>query len=152
MAWSYTRNESAGFRTAIAEGNHRIRIKSADKAVSKTGNDMITLQFDVSGSNETIFHHIVFLQDRPEITNRNLTRFFDAFKDISDGEFDMTKWIGKVGAAAIKHDEYNGNVNAKIDYFIAADKQDSLPAWIEPNAVNSDDDGFPIIDEKDLPF
>ena len=37
MAWDYKRNESAGFETDIAEGKHRIRIASAEKAVSKTG-------------------------------------------------------------------------------------------------------------------
>lgn len=155
MAWNYQRDESAGFKTRIPEGKIRIRIKSADKAVSKTGNDMITLQFDVSGSQETIYHHIVFLQDRPEITNRNLTRFFDSFKDIADGEFDMTKWIGKVGAAQIKHEEYNGNINAKVDSFIHADKQGDLPAWVEPDGGSTDDSGsgeFVEADEKDLPW
>lgn len=156
MAWEYKRNESAReFTTQIPEGNHRIRIKSAEKAVSTNGNDMITLQFDVSGFNETIYHHITFLQDRPEITNRNLTRFFDAFKDIADGEFDMSKWIGKVGACAVKHEGYNGKVNSKVDYFIHADKQSDLPAWVEPSGGNADDsssDEFMQVNEADLPW
>lgn len=141
MAWSYNREESTGFNTNIPEGKHRIRVKSAEKAVSKTGNDMLVLQFEVSGYNATIYHYITFMPDKPEITNRMLTQFFDAFKDIADGEFDTSKWIGKVGACTVKHEEYNGNTNAKIGYFIHADKQSDLPAWKEPSNSGSGSTG-----------
>lgn len=136
MAWNYTRDESSSFETKIPEGAHRIRIKVADKTISSTGNDMLTLKFEVSGHKGLIYHHIVFLKDRPEITNRNLTQFFDSFKDIPDGDFDTSHWIGKVGAAQIKHEEWNGNVNAKVNWFIHRDKQSDLPAWVEPDNNN----------------
>lgn len=137
MAWSYERTESDRNYTLIPEGKHRIRIASADKAVSKNGNDMLTLKFDVSGYSSYIFHHIVFLDDRPEITNRMLTQFFDSFKDIPEGDFNMANWVGKVGAAKIKHEEYNGNTNAKIHWFVKANKQDELPPWQEPDRESS---------------
>lgn len=160
MAWDFKREENKNFDTNIPEGAHRIRVKSADKAVSKNGNDMLTLTFEVSGFNSLLFHHIVFMPDRPEITNRMLTAFFDSFKDIPEGEFDMSKWIGKVGACQVKHEEYNGNTNAKLHYFIPVDKQGSLPAWKEPtnsgatqNAPASSD-GFVSADSvpTELPF
>lgn len=132
MAWNFQHTESKGFDTNLPEGNHRIRIASAEKAVSKNGKDMLTLKFDVSGSNESLYHYIVFLPDRPEITNRNLTQFFASFKDIPEGDFNMQNWIGKVGACATVHDEYNGNTKSKIKYFIAANKQTDLPGWVEP--------------------
>ena len=132
MAWEYKREESTSERMVIPEGEHRIRIKSADKAVSKSGNDMLKLTFEVSGYNSLLFHYIVFMADRPEITNRMLTQFFDSFKDIPEGEFDTNKWIGKVGACKVKHEEYNGKQSAKIHYFIKANKQNELPAWKEP--------------------
>lgn len=140
MSWSYERTESEKSYTLIPEGKHRIRIASADKAVSKNGNDMLTLKFDVSGYSSYIFHHIVFLDDRPEITNRMLTQFFDSFKDIPEGDFNMANWVGKVGAAKIKHEEYNGNTNAKIHWFVKADKQDDLPPWKEPERESSTTD------------
>ena len=140
MAWDYQREEGKSF-TPVPKGPHRIRIKSAEKSVSKSGNDMLALQFEVSGYNSTLYHYIVFMPDRPEITNRNLTAFFDAFKDIPDGEFDTSKWIGKVGACQVKHEEYNGNMNAKIHYFISADKQGNLPAWKEPENSESSSSG-----------
>ena len=159
--WNYQREESAGF-APIPVGDHRIRIAKAEKTTSKSsGNNMLALEFEVSGYNSKIFHNIVFLPDRPEITNRNLTQFFDAFKDIADGDFNTQNWIGKVGACRVKHEEYNGNTNAKVHYFIHKDKQGGLPAWQEPangsqsvmgggNGVNVDvaagiDDEVPFI-------
>lgn len=132
MGWNYQRDESTGFKP-IPEGEHRIRIKAAEKAVAKTGKDMLSLTFEVSGYNSKLFHNIVFLPDRPEITNRNLTQFFDSFKDIPEGDFDTSHWVGKVGACRVKHEEYNGNTRAAIQWFIHRDKQGNLPAWKEPD-------------------
>lgn len=154
MSWSYKREESKSFNTNIPEGKHRIRIKSAEKAVSKTGNDMLALQFEVSGYNSTLYHYIVFLSDRPEITNRMLTQFFDSFKDIAEADFDTSHWIGKVGACTVKHEEYNGNTNAKVGYFISANKQDDLPPWKE---AGTDESGYMSTDsaakvDEEVPF
>lgn len=156
MAWEFKREESnTGFVTRVPEGNHRIRIKSAEKAVSKNGNDMLALQFDVSGYDVTLYHYIVFMNDKPEVTNRMLTQFFDSFKDIPEGDFDTSHWIGKVGACKVKHEEYNGNTNAKISYFIHKDKQGDLPAWKEASGVTTDADGFMQVTDdvqEALPF
>lgn len=139
MAWDYKREEQQF--EIIPEGRHRIRIKSAERAQSKSGNDMLALQFDVSGYNSILYHYIVFLKDRPEITNRNLTQFFDSFKDIPEGDFNTAHWIGKVGACEVKHEEYNGTMSAKVRYFIKADKQTDLPPW-KVAGVATDADGF----------
>lgn len=156
MAWSFQREESTGFNTTIPEGNHRIRIESAEKAVSKSGNDMLVLQFSVSGHKGKIYHYITFMADKPEITNRMLTQFFDSFKDIPEGDLNTAHWIGCVGACAIKHEEYNGNTNAKINYFIHKDKQGNLPNWVEPETgAVTNDNGFVNVPEgiaEDLPF
>lgn len=133
MAWSYKR-ENRQF-PLIPEGEYRIRIREAEKTKSKKGRDMLSLQFDVSGRNEILFHYIVFLDDKPEITNRMLTQFFDSFKDIPEGDFNVANWIGKVGACRVKHEEsdYNGGTTqARIHYFISADKAANLPPWSEP--------------------
>lgn len=132
MAWAYQREESDRTFTPIPEGDYRIRVRSADKATSKNGRDMLALQFDVSGSNQILYHYIVFLDDHPEITNRMLTQFFDSFDGISEGDFNMRNWIGKVGACKVKHEEYNGNTNAKIHYFLSGKRKEALPPWQEP--------------------
>lgn len=131
MAWDYKRDESSSF-APIPVGDYRIRIESAEKTQSKTGKDMLSFKFAVSGDKRKLFHNIVFLPDRPEITNRNLTQFFDAFPGIADGNFNTQSWVGQVGACHVKHEEYNGDMQAKIQYFIKADKQSTLPAWVEP--------------------
>lgn len=148
--WNYQRDDTSGYQI-IPEGKHRIRIKSAEKAVSKSGKDMLALQFDVSGYSSLLYHYIVFMPDRPEITNRMLTQFFDSFKDIKDGDFNTQNWIGKVGACTVKHEEYNGNTSAKIGYFIHADKQADLPAWKDNGTVNTNTMVTEPVTE-DLPF
>ena len=110
----------------------------------------------------------MFLDDRPEITNRMLTQFFDSFDGIAEGDFNMNNWIGKVGACKVKHDEYDGNVTAKIHYFISGKRKDALPPWKEPKGslsgggggvdlnspsqlAKADENGFmPIPDESEL--
>lgn len=151
--WEYKREEQKF--DVIPEGQYRIRIKSAEKAKSKKGSNMLALQFEVSGQNSLLYHYIVFLQDKPEITNRMLTQFYDSFKDIPEGDTNLANWIGKVGACKVKHDEYNGNTTAKVSYFIKAEKQADLPAWSEPKTNASD--GFmqvtdKVIEDKGLPF
>lgn len=148
MAWEYKREEQQF--ELVPAGKHRIRVKSVEKAQSKNGNDMLTFQFEVSGNKGLLYHYIVFMNDRPEITNRMLTSFFDAFPGIPDGDFNLNNWIGKVGACQVKHEEYNGNNQAKIHYFIKADKQDDLPPWKEPDGREVDSDGFMQATQEEL--
>lgn len=158
-AWEYKREESNNFEV-IPEGKHRVRIDKAERTVSKSGKDMIALTLAVSGYNSSIFHYIVFLPDRPEITNRNLTQLFDAFTGITPGDFDVSHWEGKAGACVVKHEEYNGNTNAKVRYFLKADKAKDLPEWKEPSNSTKEPaptespvgNGFVNVSESDLPI
>lgn len=152
MPWNYQREESRDF-AQVPEGKHRIRIKSVEAAKSKSGNDMLAMQFEVSGINLILYHYITFLSDRPEITNRMLTQFFDSFKDIKDGDFKFANWIGKVGACMVTKDK-NDPERTRLSYFISADKQADLPAWKEPGTGSSQLDGFEEVgvSDSDLPF
>lgn len=154
MGWQFKREEQ--HFEAIPEGKYRIRVKSAEKAISKNGNDMLVLQFDVSGYNSTLYHYIVFLDNKPEVTNRMLTQFFDSFKDIEEGDFNMKNWVGKVGACTIKHEEYNGDMRARLGYFINANKQGDLPPWKEMNSSKTmEAHEFMQVDDDlvgDIPF
>ncbi len=150
--WSFKREESS-FKP-LDVGDYRIRISSAELTQSKnTGNDMLALQFEVSGSNVILYHYIVFLNDRPEITNRMLTQFFDSF-GILDDNFSLQSWVGKVGACRVKHEEYNGDMQARLHYFIDKKRQDKLPAW--KSVDGADAGGFKPMDladsSGDLPF
>lgn len=153
MSWQYKREESDYQYEQVPEGKHRIRIKSVEAAKSKAGNDMLAFQFDVSGCPVTLYHYITFLSDRPEITNRMLTQFFDAFKDIKEGNFKFADWTGKVGACMVSKDK-NDATKTRLAYFISADKQSELPAWKEPSNGGGVPDGFEEVtpSDSDLPF
>lgn len=144
MSWSYKREESQQF-PQIPEGRYRIAIDSADKAVSKNGNEMLVLKFRVQGQNSQLWHYISFLTDRPEITNRMLTQFFNSFATIEEGDFNTQNWIGKQGACQVKHDQEG---RAKLAYFISANKQSELPAF------DASELGFTkvAVQEEELPF
>ena len=148
MGFSNYQREEQKF-DIIPEGKYRIRIKSAERTKSKNGNDMLALQFAVSGQTRTLYHYIV----DNEWANKNLTQFFDSFKGIADGDFDTSHWIGQVGACVIKHDEYKDTVSEKVKYFISADKQDELPPWQEN--VKTPDGSVKmteVTDDDDLPW
>lgn len=156
MAWNFQREES-NF-AVIPEGRHRIRINSVEKVTAKTGREMLSFKFDVSGYTSMLFHNIVFLEDRPEITNRQITQFFDAFPGIAFGDLNLANWVGKVGACQVKHEEYNGEDRARVSYFVKPEKAENLPPWKEPERksnnnnspaaapVQTDENGFIKVD------
>lgn len=148
MNWNFQRVEQKFEQLAV--GKYRLRIKNAEKAVSRnTSNDMLIVTFEVSGGKHTLMHYIPFLPDKPEITNRMLTQFFDSFG--IDGNFNLATWKGKVGGCQTKMEEYNGKERAKISYFLTKKQQEELPAWQENN---QDKDKLTLtpVSDNDLPF
>jgi hypothetical protein len=131
--WNFNASdyEETSFKP-IPVGDHRMRIASCEEQTSSTGKQMIKIVLDVSGQNATIWHFIVFMPENQKLTNQKLGEIFNSF-GIQPGNLNTMSWIGKVGAAKVKHDTYNGETNAKIAYFIAKDRQDKLPAWVEPS-------------------
>jgi hypothetical protein len=149
--WNFNASdyEETSFKP-IPVGDHRVRIASAEEQTSGSGRQMIKLTLEVSGYSSTIWHYIVFMPENQKLTNQKLGEVFNSF-GIPQGNFNLQQWVGKVGAAKVKHEEYNGETNAKIAYFINKDRQDKLPAWQEPNKSNVTD-FTPVDDIGDLPF
>ena len=138
----------------IPVGDHRVRIASAEEQTSSRGRQMIKLVLNVSGHNATIWHFIVFMPENQKLTNQKLGELWNSF-GITQGNFNLQQWVGKVGAAKVKHEDYNGESSAKIAYFINKDRQNKLPAWQEPTNVNSTGNGFdeiPMPSDGDLPW
>lgn len=157
VQWNFNINdyEEQSFKP-IPQGDHRVRIASAEEQTSKSGNQMIKLVLDVSGYNSTIWHWIVFMPDNQKLTNQKLGELFNSF-GIQPGNLNINTWIGRVGAAKVKHELYEGENTAKIAYFIGKDRQDKLPAWKEPSnkaAVTGggNADFTPVDVPDDLPF
>lgn len=123
MAWKFERTEQQFEQ--IPAGDHRVVIDSAEQAVSKSGNDMLVIKLRVSGYSSMLWHYIVFMDQRPEITNQKLTQFFDSF-GIEDGNFNLASYRGLAGAAHVKIDEQG---YSKVAWFIHKNKQENLPPW-----------------------
>jgi hypothetical protein len=152
--WNFDSNDytEQSFKP-IPVGDHRVRIAEAVEQTSQAGNPMIKLVLNVSGYNSTIWHFIVLNPEKKEITNQRLGELFNSF-GIQQGNFNLQSWVGKVGAAKVKHEDYKGEPSAKIAYFINKDRQDKLPAWQDGNnSGNASATGFvPVAEDIDLPF
>ena len=133
ISWNFDVNdyEEQSFKP-IPVGEHRVRIASAEEQTSKSGNQMIKLILDVSGYNSTVWHWVVFMPDNQKLTNQKLGEIFNSF-GIQPGNLNIATWIGKTGAAKVKHEPYEGETTVKVAYFINKDRQDKLPAWVEPS-------------------
>lgn len=144
--WDYKAEETTF--DEIPEGRYRVCIESVEMTTSKAGNEMLKMKLIVGGTNNRrIWHHIVFLPDRPEITNRMLTQFFDSF-NIERGDFSITGYVGKFGGAQIKHDE---DGRARIQYFLTQSAQAKLPQY-SGDVPATTADGVSFDNADDLPF
>ena len=135
MTWQYNANDydpNANYEVPPV-GDYRVRIEEIEQQRSKTGNDMLKLTLSISGHTSKLFHYLVFMPDRPQLTNQKLGTIFDSF-GIKPGDMNMLNWRGKMGACKMKHEIYEGRTQAKISYFILKSRQDGLPAWQEPGS------------------
>ena len=139
--WNFDANDVQEGFPLIPAGDHRVRISSATEKKSKGGNDMIELVLDVSGHPGSLFYYLVFLPNNKTMTNTNLKRLWDSF-GIQTGNLNSSSWVGKVGAARVKHEEYNGDPQARVSYFIDKSKQDKLPPWVE-KTIKASGSGLP---------
>lgn len=145
--WDYKVEESKF--AEIPEGRYRVCIETAEMATSKAGNEMLKMRLIISGTNNRrLYHHIVFLPDRPEITNRMLTQFFDAF-EIERGDFSIAGYVGRMGGAQVKHDEEG---RARIQYFLAPSVTAKLPPYDGDIPTTATTDNIPFDNADDLPF
>lgn len=131
-------------------GNYRVRIEDVEEKEGKNY-PYYSITLKVSGDNRKLWYNLFFMDgEKSKYTNTNLANIWNSF-DISTGELDYMKWIGKVGAVRVKHEMYNGQPQAKVAYFIKRDKQDSLPDWSEESPMKIDDD-FSLLEDDDIPF
>ena len=134
----------------IPVGDHRVRIANAEEKTSQNGNDMIVLTLDVSGQASKLWYYMVFMPSNPQMTNQKLGAIFNSF-GITPGDMNTQGWIGKVGACRVKHEQYNGETQARVSYFLGKEKQENLPPWQESAGVASVTEGFTVSDD-DMPF
>ncbi len=138
--WKYNSDDyDADDYGVLPAGKYRVRIADVEEKQSRAGNDMYVLTLDVSGSNSKLWYYMVFMSDNVKLTNAKLGTIFDSF-GITPGDLNIEHWKGKVGACKVKHEEYDGEPQAKVHYFLKKKEQEKLPAWVEPEKANPQDE------------
>ena len=147
--WNYEETKSDFESEQIPNGDYRMIIRGAEKAMSKdtvNPKKMIKLKLGVSGYAKNIYYYIVFLPNNREITNRNLTNFFRSF-GIEGGNFNLDSYLGKEGAGRV---EIDSNGYEKVKYFLEGTMKDRLPAFAPPAKKAKVEK--PKQEEDDIPF
>lgn len=135
----------------IPAGDHRVRIADVEEKTSSKGNDMYEITLEVSGHSSKLWFYLVLDKADPKKTNQRIGDFFNSF-GIADNSMGTGKqWIGKVGAVRVRHEEYNGNMSAKVAYCINRKNQDKLPPAKFTGAANAVTT-LPPVNESELPF
>lgn len=149
--WNYNPNqyEERDF-SIIPEGNYRVRISDVVEKVFRSGNEGYEITLDVAGRSGKLWFYLVLNKQNEKQTNQNLGAFFNSFGITNTQLGNGRQWIGKVGGVRVKHEEYNGNMSAKVQYLLSKSKQDELPPWQDKAASMAQQ---PIeINDDDLPF
>lgn len=149
MSWNFDSSQyvEKDF-SPLPVGDYRVRVKEAQRKTAQSGNEMIKLTLEVSGSARLLWNHIVFMKSDPAKTNQMLGAFFNSFGLTPD--MNEQNWVGKVGACRVKHEAYNGEMQAKVAYFLPRKGQDKLPPWDE-TALAFGKSGI-TVEPDELPF
>ena len=83
------------------EGRQRCVITAVEEGKSRMGNDMIIISLRPSGCKFEVKDYMV----KNDSFNRRMTAFFDAFPEITFGDFNMLTWVGAEGAVNLAEDE-----------------------------------------------
>ena len=124
--WSDFQREETERESAVT-GKHRVVItevsEGATGQMSKVpGTPMILVKVRPSGRHFTVTHRIV----KNDYFNRNMTQFFDAFPEITFGDFNFLSWVGCEGAAMFKQDDRG---YTQVQYFLTPERAADLPPF-----------------------
>ena len=137
----------------IPIGDYRLRIAEVTEKTFKSGNSGYEFTMDVSGHASKVWFYLVLDSSNPAQTNQRIGEFFDSFGIKGTAMGSGKQWVGAVGAGRIKHDEYNGKTTAKVNYLIARNRQDKLPAWQNnANQAQNTQTQAQVDIPSDLPF
>ena len=150
--WTFDANqyEEQDF-SIIPAGDHRVRIADVEEKVSKSGNEMYEITFEVSGHNSKLWFYLVLDQSDPKKTNQRIGDFFNSFGITTHALGTGKQWIGKVGAVRVKHEEYNGNMSAKVAFVLNRKNQEKLPPANFSGTATAPTP-MATVNEEELPF
>lgn len=142
MAFNYTRTEKVQH---IQNNIARVKIIGAENTVSKAGTEMIKLRLKISNSRIQINYYIL----NNEYANDKLTRLYDSFVKIPEGNLDLDKWLGEIGVARLKK---NDREFWEIAAFLTPDNGADLPDYIDIPVENEPKPLIEVETTGDLPF
>lgn len=134
----------------IPVGDHRVRIEDVIEKKFNSGNEGYEITLSVNGYNSKLWFYLVLDASNTERTNQRIGEFFNSFGITNTAMGTGKQWIGAVGAVRVKHEEYNGNMSAKVGYCIAKNRQDKLAPWKNANATQTS--GNSHVAESQLPI
>lgn len=134
----------------IPVGDHRVRIADVVEKTFSSGNEGYEITLEVNGHSSKLWFYLVLDASNIERTNQRIGEFFNSFGITNTAMGTGKQWIGSVGAVRVKHEEYNGNMSAKVAYCINKGRQDKLPAWKDVSSATPV--AAPTISDDDLPF
>ena len=149
--WSDFQREEQERDSAVT-GKHRVVITEATEGVTgaqskNPGTPMIIVKVRPSGRHFSVTHRIV----KNDYFNRNMTQFFDAFPEITFGDFNFLAWVGCEGAAMFKQDDRG---YTQISYFLSPERAADLPQFEgekpERQSITSLEDETE--DDDEMPF
>lgn len=121
-------------------GEYNFMVVDVDKTFAKTsGNPMLKVRLDLQGADGCVFDNLVI----SEKAMFKLISFFESVGVKEKGK-DMKLSIGdaaleamnREGRCKIKHEEYNGEVRAKVDkYIVLAPRKEPEPFTAEEEAA-----------------
>lgn len=149
--WHFNPNqyEERSF-SIIPEGGHRVRIAEVNERTFSSGNEGYEIVMEVSGHGGKLWYYLVLNRADEAATNQRLGTFFNCFGISNYVLGNGKQWIGKVGGVYVKHEPYNGETKAKVQYLMSKKKQEELPSW-QGNAAAQQPQPV-IINDDDLPF
>ena len=134
----------------IPAGDHRVRIEDVNEKKFNSGNEGYEITLSVNGHSSKLWLYLVLDASNVERTNQRIGEFFNSFGIANTAMGTGKQWIGAVGAVRVKHEEYNGNMNAKVAYCINKGRQDKLEPWKNTGVASAPVAAAPI--PADLPF
>lgn len=122
-------------------GEYNFIVVSADKTFSSTGNPMIKIRLDLQGADGSVFDNLT-LTDKAIF---KVVTFLESIGIKKQGEeLEMSigdavdKTVGLEGFCKIKHETYNGKLQAKVDKYLVPTAKKAATA--------------PTLNEDDMPF
>lgn len=127
--------------TKMSEGIHRVRVASCEDKTTQAGDDMIMIAFEaVSGEEKgcKVFDSFV-------LTDKALWKLKQLLKALGikcDGKIvlDTDKLIGKQCDAEIFHEEYNGQMRARVNEYTKVSAATSDDDYDEDDEDEDEDD------------